>query len=65
MLISGSRPLTVGVVLSMPSRCAEFSAPVRAGRGDSALSSGHWPRAGSRTGFPDRVPGPGSRTGFP
>jgi hypothetical protein len=53
MLISGSRPLKVGVVLSMPGRCAEVSAPLRAGRGDSAPDPGYWPGDASWIGFAD------------
>ena len=53
MLISGSRPLKVGVVLSMPSRCAGRTARLRTGRGDSAPDFGYGPGDASWTGFLD------------
>ena len=53
MLISGSRPLRVGVVLSMPGRCAGRTARVRTNRCDSVPVSDISPQTGLRTGFLD------------
>ena len=54
MLMSGSSPLSVGVVVSMHARCAAESAQDRTYRFDSAAPSLPRLREGSWTGFLDR-----------